>query len=97
MKFKFKNWDKHSDGRAVSRAEKERRAEEIADKLGDNNIWKSHGRPICIEELEELKLKIEDFSGNAILRDSIRKYYDLSKDLINKYRMPLFIQTRKYV
>lgn len=97
VKFKFKNWDKHSDGRAVSRAEKERRAEEIADKLGDNNIWKSHGRPICIEELEELKLKIEDFSGNAILRDSIRKYYDLSKDLINKYRMPLFIQTRKYV
>lgn len=97
VKYKFKNWNKHSDGTKVTNAEKERRAEEIADKLGDNNTWKSHDRPICIEELEDLKLRIEDFSNNLVLRSSIRKYYNLSRDLINKYGMPIFIHTRKYI
>lgn len=97
VKYKFRNWNNHSNGNPVTNEEKEKRAEEIADKLGDNNIWKSHGRPICIEELEELKLKIEDFSSNEDLRTSIRKYYNLSKDLINKYGMKIFIQTRKYI
>lgn len=77
--------------------EKEKRAEYIANKLGDNNVWKSHGRPIFIEELEELKLKIVDFTDQKELRSCIRKYYNLSKDLINKYGLDIFIQTRKYI
>lgn len=97
VKYKFKNWNTHKNGKKVTLEEKEKRAEDIADKLGDNNTWKSHGRPICIEELEELKLKIEDFSNNDELRPIIRKYYNLSKDLINKYGMKIFIQTRKYI
>ena len=71
VKYKFKNWDKHKNGNSVTMAEKEKRAEEIADKLGDNNIWKSHARPICIEELENLKLKIEDYSD----KETFRKVY----------------------
>ena len=97
VKYKFKNWDKHSNGTPVTIKEKEDRAEEIADRLGDNNIWKSHGRPICIEELENLKLKIEDFSDKEELRRIIRRYYSLSKDMINKYGLNIFIQTRKYI
>lgn len=97
VKYKFKNWDKHKNGNSVTMAEKEKRAEEIADKLGDNNIWKSHGRPICIEELENLKLKIEDYSDKETLRKVIRRYYNLSKDMINKYGLNIFIQTRKYL
>lgn len=97
VKYKFKNWDKHKNGDSVTMAEKEKRAEEIADKLGDNNIWKSHGRPICIEELENLKLKIEDYSDKETLRKVIRRYYNLSKDMINKYGLNIFIQTRKYL
>ena len=97
VKYKFKNWDKHSNGNPVTKKEKEDRAEEIADRLGDNNIWKSHGRPICIEELENLKLKIEDFSDKEDLRKIIRRYYNLSKDMINKYGLNIFIQTRKYL
>ena len=95
VKYKFKNWNKHKNGRSVTREEKEKRAEEIADKLGDNNLWKSHGRPICIEELENLKLKIEDYSDKEELRKVIRKYYNLSKDMMNKYGLNIFIQTRK--
>lgn len=97
VKYKFKNWDKHKNGDSVTMAEKEKRAEEIADKLGDNNIWKSHARPICIEELENLKLKIEDYSDKETLRKVIRRYYNLSKDMINKYGLNIFIQTRKYL
>lgn len=97
VKYKFKNWNKHANGNPVTLQEKEKRAEEIADKLGDNNIWKSHGRPICIEELENLKLKIEDYSDQETLRKVIRRYYNLSKDMINKYGLNIFIQTRKYL
>lgn len=97
VKYKFKNWDKHKNGNSVTMAEKEKRAEEIADKLGDNNIWKSHARPICIEELENLKLKIEDYSDKETFRKVIRRYYNLSKDMINKYGLNIFIQTRMYL
>lgn len=97
VKYKFKNWNKHSNGTLVTDSEKEKRAEEIADKLGDNKTWKSHGRPICIEELEELKLKIVDFTDDEDLRTYIRKYYNLARDLISKYRLKIFIQTRKYI
>lgn len=97
LKYKFKNWNKHANGNPVTLQEKEKRAEEIADKLGDNNIWKSHARPICIEELENLKLKIEDYSDKETLRKVIRRYYNLSKDMINKYGLNIFIQTRKYL
>lgn len=97
VKYKFKNWNQHSNGSVVTKVEKEKRAEEIADKLGDNNIWKSHGRPICIEELESLKLKIEDYSDKENLRKVVRKYYNLSKDMINKYGLNIFIHTRKYI
>lgn len=60
--YKFKNWVTHkSTGNPVTQQEKEKRAKEIAAELGDNNKWKSHARPINIEELNELKLKIEDY------------------------------------
>lgn len=97
VKYKFKNWDKHRNGNSVTPAEKSARAEEIADKLGDNNIWKTHARPIRIDELEELKLKIRDYSDDKELRSIIRKYYNLLTDLTNKYGMNIFIQTRKYI
>ena len=63
VKYKFKNWTVHSsNGKPVTEEDKKKRAEEIAKKLGDNKQWKSHGRPINIEELENLKLQIKDFS-----------------------------------
>lgn len=42
-KYKFKDWTIHSDTETpVSDSEKNKRAIEIAEKLSDNNIWKSH-------------------------------------------------------
>ncbi len=103
VKYKFKNWNIHQTnpnkkGKKVTQKEKEERAEKIADKLGDNKIWKSHGRPINIETLEkELKLKIEDYSDNEIRRELIRSYYKLLSDFVQKNNFKIFVQTRNFI
>lgn len=97
VKYKFKNWNTHnSTGVAVSTKEKEKRAEDIAAILGDNNKWKSHGRPINIEDLQTLKLKITDYSERSE-REQIRNYYKLIRDFISRYNFQIFIHTRKYL
>jgi membrane-bound ClpP family serine protease len=103
VKYKFKNWDIHQTnptlkGQSVTPEEKEKRAEEIADSLSDNNMWKSHGRPINLVTLkEDLKLKIEDYSNNVEQRSLIRSYYDLVKDYAFSHKIHIFVHTRKYL
>ncbi len=98
VKYKFKNWNIHETnpqkkGKRVTLAEKKKRAEEIADKLSDNNTWKSHSRPINIEALTKLKLKIVDYSKEEY-RELIRNYYELLSDFIMKNNYDFFINTR---
>jgi hypothetical protein len=101
VKYKFKNWEIHGTtrkGETVTESDKISRAEEIARKLTDNNLWKSHGRPINIDILDqELKLKITDYSNNDVLRPIIRSYYTLSADYIKKNGIGIFMHTRKYI
>lgn len=98
VKYKFKNWSTHSStGQPVTPNDKKKRAEEIAGKLGDNKLWKSHGRPINIEALESLKLQIKDFSDLQAERGAIRKYYNLLQEFCRKYNMQMFIHTRKFL
>lgn len=98
VNYKFKNWVKHSSsGKKVTIKDKEERAKDIADKLGDNSLWKSHGRPIDIKELVKLKLEIHDYSNDIHIRPVIRQYYNLLRDFTKKYQMNNFIQTRKFI
>lgn len=97
VKYKFKNWTNHSDGRVVTLEEKEERAAKIAAYLSDNNDWKSHGRPINIEALKELKLKIEDYSDNTELRTKIRDYYETMSDYVRLKGFPIFIHDRIFL
>lgn len=98
-KYKFKDWTVHSDGKTiVTDQEKEERALEIAEKLSDNNRWKSHGRPIGIEALtNDLKLKIIDFEEDQELNDIISEYYDVLTEYINGHKYRFFIQTRLFI
>ncbi len=96
VNYKFQNWNKHKSGRDVTLEEKEKRAEEIASKLGDNNAWKAHGRPIDINALKALKLKVTDYS-NMPEREHIRNYYKIIRDYIARYKFPMFIHTRKFL
>lgn len=96
VNYKFKQWNVHKNGKSVTMQEKEERAEEIAAKLGDNNLWKSHGRPINIEELSELKIKVNDFS-NEPSRDKIRDYYKKVLDYVMSFHLEMFVHTRKFI
>lgn len=102
VKFKFKNWDKHRTnpnliGQNVTENQKIIRAKNIADKLSDNNLWKSHGRPINIETLKELGLEIDDYSDDAKMRELIRSYYELLSDFVIKRGYRNFVHTRKFI
>lgn len=78
-KHKFKNWEKTSDGNAVSDSFKVERADKIAGVLGDAKRWHSHGRGITMRDLEsdEINLKINDFGENEKLSATIRNYHGL--------------------
>lgn len=96
--YKFKNWNKHSDGTPVTNDEKISRAKEIAKTLGDNSRWKSHGRPIPKDVLEnELQLKVCDFDEDKKLSKLIDEYYRLLKEYIIKNKYSRFYQTRRFI
>ncbi|GHV96019.1 hypothetical protein AGMMS50293_23390 [Spirochaetia bacterium] len=97
VEYKFKTWEIHKTGIEVTEAEKIQRAEEIADKLSSNRLWKSHSRPLNIEVLEELKLKINDFGGDADLTRSLRAYHRLVTDYVAKNQLNIFVHTRSFI
>jgi hypothetical protein len=102
VEYKFKDWSVHRTdvkrkGRKVTEGEKLKRAEEIADKLGNNKLWHSHGRMIDISTLKSvLKLEIEDYSYNDPLRSIIRDYNDLMTEFIARNGYKVFLHSRNY-
>ena len=100
--YKFKNWNVHETspeliGQPVTLEQKQQRAHDIASRLNDNTYWKSHSRPINIETLRRLGLKIEDYSNDPIFKPLIRDYYDLLSDYFVRNNFTIFIQTRKFI
>jgi len=95
--YKFKSWNQHRNGNQVTPAEKQQRAEEIARELSDNKVWKSHGKGITISELTNLKLKIEDYSNDAVLRPLIRDYYNTMEEYVRTHNLGLFIHNRVFI
>lgn len=76
--YKFKEWHTHSkSSEPVTNEDKEGRATEIAKALSDHNRWLTHGRSLKIQDLRDLKLKIEDYSQNPKLNDAIMRYFVL--------------------
>lgn len=95
--YKFKSWNQHRNGNPVTPSEKQQRAEEIAMELSDNKVWKSHGKGITITELTNLKLKIEDYSNDAVLRPLIRDYYNTMEEYVRTHNLGLFIHNRVFI
>ena len=95
--YKFKNWIHKSTGSPATLAEKEKRAEEIANVLSDSNKWKSHGRPISMQELLDLKLQIDDFDRNPSLSKALNEYYNCLTEYIRLHKYSTFIQTRLFL
>lgn len=97
-KYKFKDWTNHrttNPGAPVTDAEKEARAEEIANLLSDNTHWHSHGRMIGIGTLRSvLRLEIDDFGADVAMRDAIRRYSDTLTDYLMRHQQQFYIYNR---
>lgn len=94
--YKFKDWTHHrttNPGQAVTPAEKETRAEEIAAALSDNRRWHMHGRALGIDRLKELRLDIDDYSQDAALRTGIREYNDLLTAYADRMSVPIYLHS----
>lgn len=73
-RYKFKDWQK--DGVPRTDYEKRARAEEIANKLNAQDKWFIHGHGIHMDVLRnELKLKIDDYSSDSVLKSLVWKYW----------------------
>jgi ClpP class serine protease len=78
VRYKFKDWSSHSSsGKPVTPDEKQARADEIAAQLCDHGRWLTHGRSIILEDLQNMRLLITDYSQNSQLADAIGRYYTL--------------------
>lgn len=111
VKYKFKNWTIHETTSAllrqpVTEEQKVKRAGEIAVELGETSKWKSHTRPINMESLRDMKLKIEDFSSDKELKKLIRSYYEFLRDYTDKIQLAMspstihqfnFLHTRTFI
>jgi len=100
VKYKFKNWEEHrtkNKGKKVKEEEKRERAKDIAKKLSDNNLWKTHNRPININHLRDLRLEIIDYSENELLSRKINDYYQLLMSYLKFIKNEgIFIHTKKF-
>jgi len=96
--YKFKNWtETETHSRPVTITDREQRAEEIARKLSDNELWHSHGRGISMQTLrEDPNLKIVDFAEDRELSRLVRTYHNLLRDYLLREQFPSFIHTRKF-
>lgn len=89
--YKFKYWETHSStGNPVTQDEKENQADEIANKLCKHSDWLTHGKSIRIKDLEEMGLKIKNYTSDADLYDAVNRYYTLLRmtfDLTGIYKI----------
>lgn len=102
IQYKFKNWILHGNtdpskfGQPVTIDEKKERAKSIADKLGDNSLWHSHGRYLGPNILNgELNLDIDDYPSDNIKR-LILEYNDTAENHMNSKGIYNFFHTRNY-
>jgi len=69
--YKFKNWDKtRTNGTNVTLKMRKERANKVADMLCDHTNWRTHGRSLKIEDLQEV-LIIERIDDDAKLSDIV--------------------------
>lgn len=66
---------------------KSKRAKEIAKILDDHSRWKTHGRPLDINTLESIGLKITDYSKNESLQRMVREFQSFLTNFIDQYKI----------
>lgn len=97
--YKFKDWVVTETRNApVTAGDRERRAEEIANILMDNERWGSHNRGIPMQVLRnELNLRIDDFGADPELAKIVREYASLLMDFMARNNIPHVAHTRGFI
>lgn len=100
VNYKFKNWTVTSTtGKRVTPKMKADRAKEIANKLNNTRLWRSHGRGLSIDVVRrDLNLIVEDFGSDnayADLDQRVRTHYRLLKDYMARRGQSFVVQTRE--
>lgn len=79
-KYKFKNWKvTNTNGFVVTDEMRQKRAEEIANDLTNQDKWKSHGRSLKIQELDNIGLQINKIDDDAVMSDIIYRIQALNR------------------
>lgn len=97
--YKFKDWQTTATRQLpVTQEMREARAEEIANRLMEHDLWGSHGRGISMRVLQqELNLKIDDFGADPVLSSSIRGYFELLVDYIVQNKLGNLVHSREFL
>lgn len=97
-RYKFKDWTVTETHRnKVTQSVKADRAKEIAALLNNPDRWHSHGRAIDMKTLQdEVGLRIDDIEGCPDLHSTVRQYFELLKDYMNRQELRSFVHTREY-
>lgn len=93
--YKFKDWAvTETQEIPVTQEMKEERASWIARQLNDHERWLTHGRGIDMRTLqEELRLKVEDFGADAVLKTAVWDYFWYLRDHMARNSLVSFIHT----
>jgi hypothetical protein len=99
VQYKFKDWNFiKTRGIKVTQELKIERAKEIAKKLNNTKLWRSHGRGLSLDVLRnKLNLWIDDFGTDpelAQLNKQVCGYYRLLKDYMGRRDWDYVVQTR---
>ena len=91
---KFRLWTQHSStGKPVTDKEKKNRAQKIAKCLRNHSRWLTHNRSIKMADLQEIGLKITDYSADAYLCEAIRRFYTLLRMTFDSTSMYKLFET----
>ncbi len=76
-RYKFKGWTKtETQGKAVTQSMREKRAEEIAQGLSDQQRWLTHSRGIDMRTLTgSLKVRVDDLGDRPELKKAVWNYF----------------------
>lgn len=94
--YHLKDWNVHRTTRAgvpVTIEEKEARAHEIATELFNYKRLISHERALGPNKLQEIRLEIHDYSGDATLKHAIQSYNDLLTAYTDRLGLTFFLHS----
>lgn len=96
VRYKFRTWIRTAgQGREVTTAMREERAEAIATQLQSLETWGSHSRGISMETLRRrLRLHVDDFGAEPELRVAVAKYHRLTQEFLERASASSLVHTR---